>query len=213
MAYCRNCGHPLDPSIKHCPKCGSANPEYAKPKKKGAGNLLFFLLGIVLSAGILAGVIAAGWLTIGNTIGKKENKASKVEGAGYNTPEEAVKAYAQYLKAGDLDGLLSTCAIESYASHLRAEIYYEMYSGFMANSSLPPGTDLRNRIDAEQQRESFIKSLRDAYVNYAIRGTEYEEQMNSTHMLMIQEGETGRFIEIMSNEIPFDSMEIGETIL
>lgn len=41
----------------------------------------------------------------------------KVEGKGFDTPEEAILAYAQALKNEDLEELLQTCAVESYCDN------------------------------------------------------------------------------------------------
>ena len=45
------------------------------------------------------------------------------EGAGYDTPEEAVLAYVKALNRGDVDDMLSTFALETCADHCDADAY------------------------------------------------------------------------------------------
>ncbi len=49
--------------------------------------------------------------------------ADRLEGNGYDTPEEAVLAYLDALNRGDTAGMLSTFAIESYAEHMDPGLY------------------------------------------------------------------------------------------
>ena len=44
-------------------------------------------------------------------------ESGRLEGAGYDTPEEALLAYIDALNRGDVGGMLSTFALESYVEH------------------------------------------------------------------------------------------------
>lgn len=87
---------------------------------------------------ILAVMLAAVMvLSLGNTLVKaagntKADTPKKIEGEGFDTPAEAVTAYAEALKKGDMDALLSTFAVESvvenfdmmkYIARMRAATY------------------------------------------------------------------------------------------
>ena len=74
--------------------------------KKSAGKVLFLLFGLIIGGAITGTVLfALGLLKFGNP--------KTVEGKGYDSAEEAVIAYAEYLKDGDMDGVISTFAMES----------------------------------------------------------------------------------------------------
>ena len=49
----------------------------------------------------------------------------KVEGNGYNSPEEALLAYAEALKTGNVDNILSTFAVETYVERFDLAEYWD----------------------------------------------------------------------------------------
>lgn len=49
------------------------------------------------------------------------NKDNKVEGGGYKTAKKAVTAYVNAFEKGDIDKMLSACAIESFLDNLNFE--------------------------------------------------------------------------------------------
>ena len=52
--------------------------------------------------------------------------SSKVEGRGYKSPEDALLAYADALKAGDVTKMLSTFAVETYVENYNLEEYLNL---------------------------------------------------------------------------------------
>ncbi len=129
MPYCRQCGTRYEEGQKFCGLCGvnvgkgiterEAEPEkQPKKSKKLSHQLLGFLSGF-LAAAILFGVFS---LALRND-GKLEK--------GYSSPENAVTAYLEGLRDGDMDKMLSSFAAESFVegSHLREhEWKYILYS-------------------------------------------------------------------------------------
>ena len=66
--------------------------------------------------------------------------AERLEGNGYDTPEEAVLAYLDALDRGDVAGMLSTFAIESYAEHMDSRLftqYRRQYTPSVSVNYLP----------------------------------------------------------------------------
>lgn len=204
MTYCRNCGNQLEDGLAFCPKCGAKVPEQKK-KKGGAGKVISFLAGMVLTAAIAAGMVAMGWMHIG-----KETPAA--QGPGYDTSEEAAMAYAQYLKEGDMDGLLSTCATTSFATHENAQLHYETYKSYSTNfSPLPGGTSFRDHIIAGQQMNGFVDALRTAYIGLSVRDTEFEDEWAQKRMFTIED-DAARLTQVLSNGPDFTAMQIEGAI-
>lgn len=85
MITCIKCGTSVDESAKFCPSCGT---RIKKKPKKNAKGIIFLLFGILIGA-----VTACTLMILLNN-----PKKTKMEGAGYKTPEDAVMAYAEYLK-------------------------------------------------------------------------------------------------------------------
>ncbi len=52
--------------------------------------------------------------------------AGKYEGEGYNSSKEAALAFADHFSKGDLDGVISTFAIETFVDHFDTEKHWEI---------------------------------------------------------------------------------------
>ena len=125
-----------------------------EPKKKGAGKALVFLIGLLIGACVAAVLV----LTLARTKGGHA-KGAKLEGRGYDTPEEAVEAYLENLKAGDFNGIVSTFAMESYNENYNTRAYYEKTHAFsvMGNNGqqyvkLGDDSDLVTAVNLENRR-------------------------------------------------------------
>jgi len=99
-----------------------------KAKNRGVGRFwLGLVVGVMAAAVLVAGLVAAGMMKLGDTSDKSSGTAatgspksgpeSRIEGPGFDTPEAAAMAYLEGLKAGDLDQMISAFAIESYVEH------------------------------------------------------------------------------------------------
>lgn len=55
----------------------------------------------------------------------------KIEGDGFDSPEEAVNAYIKALNDGDIDGMLATYAIESYVDNFDTKAQIEKIACFI----------------------------------------------------------------------------------
>ena len=70
-----------------------------------------------------------------------------IEGPGFDSPEEAVTAYLEALKTGDVEGMLATFAIETYVAEMDAQAYLERLRSFSpTNVSLPLGGDYQRQV-------------------------------------------------------------------
>ena len=153
---------PVTPTPENAQAGGNPVPvtPSPEPRKKGSGRFLFLLIGLVVGIFATAAVVLV--LT---QIKGGFGKTVKLEGEGYDTPEEAVTAYAEYLKAGDFDGIVSTFAMESREEYFSVEEFYErinMFSPALANSGqlyvmLGNDSDFATTINLENRR-SYIST-------------------------------------------------------
>ena len=65
---------------------------------------------------------------------------SKSEGDGFDSPEDAVKAYLEGLRDGDLRRMISAFAIESYAENFNLEAFLKRYT-YIPGMEIEPGAN------------------------------------------------------------------------
>ena len=103
--FCVKCGKELREGAAFCDHCG------AKATKKTLKlSPLSFVLGILLAVCLAAVFLLTGVMRFGSGGGSR----GRIEGAGYSTPEEAMQAYLEAMKAGDFDAMYALYAVESY---------------------------------------------------------------------------------------------------
>lgn len=187
--HCNQCGQELDQGSKFCIFCGNEQPlepatlphetpilhakawPTAQPIDAGTRNaskklnrryLLFgaggTAIGAILLAVILfiAGVFSAG----GNT----------TEGSGFNTPEDAAKAYLTGLRDRDIDAMLAAFAVESYVDNYDFEALAERLNTYIFTFELPfPNTNDYNRqLDIESRRNGILRQIIIQYMLYNV---------------------------------------------
>ena len=74
----------------------------------------------------------------------------RLEREGYESPEEAVVAYLEALKKGDVEGMLATFAIETYVSEMDAQ------ADLARMGSFQPGYGMRQPLGGEYQRQVAV---------------------------------------------------------
>ncbi|SCX87448.1 Predicted nucleic acid-binding protein, contains Zn-ribbon domain [Lachnospiraceae bacterium XPB1003] len=116
MSICVKCGTAIEENMNFCTNCGKTVAQDRPKKSKGKIPFLFLgmLLGVVITGIIFAAIVKL-----------KNGNEKTIEGKGYDTPEEAVTAYANYLKESDIDGMISTFAVESFFDNYNAEKHLE----------------------------------------------------------------------------------------
>ena len=146
--YCKKCGNEIQGNPAFCPRCGerlessgatgnarpynvgaqaagpapfgAASPIPPAKQKKGRGPL-WFLAGALVIAALVAGLLAAGIFRFSaGGLSKGAKGRAGIEGAGYDSPEEALTAYAEALRDQDIDRLLSTFSVETYVDNYDA---------------------------------------------------------------------------------------------
>ena len=181
--YCHQCGNQIPDSAPFCPYCGTplllranraqerlegyeqpvrtntdrkAGQKQAKKQKKPAGSRkglpgwLMLIIGVVAAVALVTGLVFGGIMNIRGI----NTPSSKVEGKGFDSPEEAVIAYAEALKAQDFDQLLSTYAVESLCDNFDTKKYIEWREAYtFSDYKLYPITPTDNLLIKKENVE------------------------------------------------------------
>ena len=84
----------------------------------------------------------------------------RFEGEGYESPEDAVAAYLEAMKAGDVAGMLATFAIETSVENADAQAYLERMRTFIVNAMpLPFGGDYQRQTVAAARYAALANML------------------------------------------------------
>ncbi|MCR5093998.1 MAG: zinc ribbon domain-containing protein [Lachnospiraceae bacterium] len=188
MDYCTKCGAPLKEGAAFCSKCGNSAAVQNTPRKKSHAWSVFLLLGLIIGAAATSIV----WKFFFSAPSKNYHIDDQIEGNGYDSSEEAVKAYVEYLKAGDLKGALSVFAVESYAEHFDLEAYYENlmayqpydYEGYRI--PLAARTDLSKQLNKESRRGYLVKQMYMQYMNALVSEYVDDEKKSQFDNTMIR---------------------------
>ena len=193
--FCSYCGNNLNQNVKFCSYCGKElspslevkSPESIlktvensrpspviavaskdpKPDIKTGRSLLFGLIGLVLGATILAAVfIFSGVASFGDDT--TNDVADKVEGPGYDTPEEAAEAYLEALRDQDIDAMMAVFAIESCGNNYDLEEFctrINSYSPYM-DMKYPNTNEYNINMNIETRKASIINQISEQYRLY-----------------------------------------------
>jgi hypothetical protein len=103
--------------------------------------------------------------------GSSATGGSSIEGAGYDSPEEAAEAYLEALKDQDLDAMLATFAVESYVENFDFEAGIERLNSYNPfNSYLPyPNTgDYTKQLNIATRRDQIAGQISWQYLTYNV---------------------------------------------
>jgi len=139
--------------------------------------------------------------------------SAKVEGDGYNSPEEAALAYAKALQSCSVDEILSTFAVETYVENLDVEQYFLEYRTYTLNGSpFSAGDDYTDDLCLIQRQNMIANVLRGMYLYLADTG--YPDTQNVTLLV----GDDDRSADV-ANSLVIDNwseilhaMQIGKTL-
>ncbi len=124
------------------------------------GTKIALIITLVITA-LLATYIVVSSVGILNFGAAEE--PNRVEGAGYDSPEECVEAYMEYFKNGDYNGMLSCYAIETAVENFSMEKYIERLQAINPSSTIViADDDFSKSVSAEQLRYRIFNSIRGA---------------------------------------------------
>lgn len=96
-------------------------------------------------------------------VSEKTDEQLRVEGEGFDTPQQAAANYLEGFKAHDMEQMISTFAVESYAEHynMQAELeWMQSYIFTQEDVSLPPVNDfVKDMINYERKAQMIADIL------------------------------------------------------
>lgn len=98
-------------------------------------------------------------------------ESGRLDGAGYDTPEEALLAYIDALNRGDVGGMLSTFALESYVEHADPSVQINVRGFFLTHDllSIPCPDDYSRSLVLHARYGSLATSLLQSVVECAAK--------------------------------------------
>ena len=190
-----------------------------EPRKKSSGKFVFFMVGLAIGVCATA-VLIMSLAQIRGGFGKNAG----LEGKGYDTPEDAVKAYAEYFMAGDFDGMVSTFAMESRGENFDLEEYYDririfspaLATGGQQNAMLGSDSDLVASVNLENRR-AYISS--NVYrqllvlVSAEIDDEELAASLESgTTFTISDDDELETLMDFLNSSPEYEDMKIGKNL-
>lgn len=188
---CKQCGYLLSENNSICPACGNeaigtpgsedqATPTVAQKiplsetttesqthrsypnssSKKSNPFLKSLIFGVV---GMAIGAAALFAIFLINGISSTGD--AKIEGNGYDTPEEAAEAYLIALRDQDMDAMLSTFAIESYIENYDLNAMVERLQAYTPYMEVPFPNSIpyTKELNLEARRSSITHSISNQY--------------------------------------------------
>lgn len=207
--YCEKCGTFLPENAAFCSVCGNsvakkeAAPEPVKTaEKKRSGGKRQFLLGLL--AGLLCCAIAVSALLLWPQGG------GKLEGKGYDSPEEAVTACLEAMRDGDLGKAVSTFAIESYAENFDETAHLERVEVYNI-SFIALEKDFGKDYNIALRYEAAAKTVYYQYLWFALKDTQYSELItDATTMLLPTENERRELLRTLADPATLERLQTLE---
>ena len=203
--FCNVCGNPVAQEPAPAQQEGPVAQPVERAEKKKRGNKRPFWLGLL--AGLLCGVIAVSaillWSPSSNTI----------EGKGYNSPEEAMTAYLEAMRDGDLEKAISTFAIESHVENYDDEAALAWVCYYGISSFYAPGETVGKDYNIAQRCEVIARNAYCQYLWFVLSDTEYSEFLRSGSIHLSTEEEQKAFLEAVTDPIAlrrWQTLEVEE---
>ncbi len=195
---CKNCGSTIANNNEFCTNCGT---KIERTEKKATSKAAFIIVTVLLIISLVLNVIA---LAIGgiSLVGSFSNEARSETEIGYTSPEKAAEAFADALKKCDVNGIVSTFAVDKYCEHFNLERYLNVMRAFTyMNDQLPKTDDFNKTINTATRKNAIISELKWFYFGL-------HESFDGKSVAILNGDSTGLFLEYLSS---FDfSKEMSE---
>lgn len=93
-------------------------------------------------------------------------RSEKIEGEGFDTPEEAALVYLKGLKEGDFEQVLSAFAVETYVKNYRLDEQIDgkwQYS--LSDSLVPSVSEYTEKLNIEMRRGEIFQNIQEGYLS------------------------------------------------
>lgn len=95
-----------------------------------------------------------------------ENRSKKIEGEGFDTPEEAALAYLKGLKEGDFEQVLSAFAVETYVKNYRLDKKIDgRWQYRFSDSLIPSVSEYTEKLNIEMRRYDIFQNVQECYLS------------------------------------------------
>ena len=131
--------------------------------------------------------------TVQDTVEQEATTGSfQVEGPGYASAQEAVEAYLAALKNADLDGMMTTFALETYVENYDFEAQLERIQAYMPtmDPSLPNTNEFTSDLNRYQRMGSIANSIRYQYATLFMSDLALNESVRA-----LEENEVAALVE------------------
>lgn len=188
-----------------------------EPQKKGFGKGTFLIIGLTIGV-----VFTCLLMAVVMTMNSKKAPA-KIEGAGYDSAEEAVEAYLNFLKEGDLDGAVSTFAVESCVDNYDIEENLEwtqyigitMALGGRQTPTLTYDSDFSRDINLESRRAYILNGICNQMIAIAIASSDDEiadELIDRAVYELDDKDNIDSVLEFLATDPKLETIKIGNRI-
>lgn len=185
LGFCENCGAEQPQGAEQSrPQAEAVTtpidiPASTSTKSKTNALIVSFAAGVLVAGLIIFGLFSAGIISIGNSdskraIGSSESKratenseSKKLEGMGFDSPEEAAEAYLTALKNADMDAMISAFAVESLVENVDFKAFITRSGGYSINSNppLPSNNQLTIGMNIYNRYGYIANTIRYQYMN------------------------------------------------
>lgn len=207
--YCEKCGTAIPENAAFCSVCGNpvtkkdAAPEPVKTaEKKRSGGKRQFLLGLL--AGLLCCAITVSALLLWPQSG------GKLEGKGYDSPEEAVTACLEALRDGDLGKAVSTFAIESFAEYFDEAANLERIAAHNISFNALE-KDFGKDYNIALRHEAAARTVYYQYLWFALKDTQYSELITDGRTMSLPtENERRGLLRTLADPVTLERLQTLE---
>lgn len=163
------------------------------------------LMGMVLLLGVMISV--SGCTGTSQTAAAKD-KVTKAEASGFDTPEEALLSYLDFMKAADISGMVSTYAVETYVENYDFEAQLKRLRSYhaMQEVKFPNVNEFAVSINIERRRNSIVNAI----LNQALVIADFDYDLTMPVMLK-EDSDIETFVEDYQESlegIDFGSIEV-----
>ena len=121
------------------------------------------------------------------------------EGAGFDSPYDAVQSYIDALNAGDVSAMLSTFAIETYVDNMDAAEAIDRIRSINASAyyTVPVVGPYIRGILIERRRDEISKFLYYSWLYYTTVGTDFSDLGKMSPMAVNDQDALDRYLDVM----------------